>query len=90
MCARGRHARDQSVNQNNIAASSGFFYACEIIKMGNGIDVWMWVAGQIIVGAAIWGGIRADIRGMHMRIEHAEKAATEAHNRIDRLLERGH
>lgn len=48
----------------------------------------MWLAGQIIVGAAIWGGIRADIRSMHARLEHAEKSMTEAHTRIDRLLER--
>lgn len=48
----------------------------------------MWLAGQIIVGAAIWGGIRADIRGMHMRMEHNEKSLTEAHTRIDRILER--
>lgn len=54
------------------------------------INIWMWIAGQLIAGAAIWGGIRADIRGMHIRLEHAEKSAVEAHNRIDRLLERGH
>lgn len=48
----------------------------------------MWLAGQIIVGAAIWGGIRADIRAMHSRLEHNEKSLTEAHSRIDRILER--
>jgi hypothetical protein len=53
------------------------------------IDVWMWIGGQLIAGAAIWGGIRADIRAMHTRIEDAKKTATEAHNRIDRILERG-
>lgn len=53
-------------------------------------DIWMWIAGQFIVGAAIWGGIRADIRAMHTRIEDAKKIADEAHSRIDRLLERGH
>ena len=58
--------------------------------MGSDINIWMWVAGQLIAGAAIWGGIRADIRGMHIRLEHAEKSAEEAHNRIDRMLERGH
>jgi hypothetical protein len=48
----------------------------------------MWLAGQIIVGAAIWGGIRADIRAMHSRFDHLEKSSTEAHSRIDRILER--
>ena len=51
-------------------------------------QILLWLAGQVIVGAAIWGGIRADIRAMHTRIEHAEKAMNEAHTRIDRLLER--
>jgi hypothetical protein len=48
-----------------------------------------WLIGQVLVGAAIWGGIRADIRGMHMRMEHAEKSTAEAHQRIDKILERG-
>lgn len=52
------------------------------------INIWMWIAGQIIAGAAIWGGIRADIKAMHIRIEHTEKSVDEAHIRIDRLLER--
>ncbi|WP_176754627.1 hypothetical protein [Nitrosospira sp. Nl5] len=53
-------------------------------------NVVMWVAGQLIVAAAIYGGIRADIRSIHQRIEHAEKSLVEAHTRIDRMLERGH
>ncbi len=53
-------------------------------------SILLWLAGQIIVGAAIWGGIRADISGMHKRLEAAEKSNTEAHGRIDRILERGH
>jgi hypothetical protein len=52
-------------------------------------DVWMWIAGQLVAGAAIWGGIRADIRSMHARIEDAKRAVDEAHSRIDRILERG-
>lgn len=50
----------------------------------------LWIAGQLIVAAAIYGGIRADIRGIHQRIELSEKSLVEAHNRIDRMLERGH
>jgi hypothetical protein len=49
-------------------------------------NILLWLAGQLLVGAAIWGGIRADIRGMHARLEHTEKNVTEAHSRIDRLL----
>lgn len=47
-----------------------------------------WLIGHLIVGAAIYGGIRADIRGLHQRQEHTEKSVTEAHVRIDRVLER--
>jgi hypothetical protein len=50
----------------------------------------IWIIGQIVAGASIYGGIRADISGMHKRLEAAEKSNTEAHGRIDRLLERGH
>jgi hypothetical protein len=56
--------------------------------VGADINVWMWIAGQLIVGAAIWGGIRADIRSMHVTMEHLEKTANDAHVRIDRILER--
>ena len=58
--------------------------------MAADINIWMWVASQLIAGAAIWGGIRVDIRAMHSRIERAEKSAEDAHSRIDRILERGH
>lgn len=51
-------------------------------------NILMWIAGQLIAGAAIYGGIRADIRAMHARIEDAKRSADEAHSRIDRLLER--
>ena len=47
----------------------------------------LWLFGQIVVGAAIWGGIRSDIRAMHHRIELSEKSVGEAHTRIDRILE---
>ena len=54
------------------------------------LNILTWIAGQLIVAAAIYGGIRADIRSIHQRIEHTEKSLVEAHSRIDRLLERGH
>lgn len=47
-----------------------------------------WLVGHLIVGAAIYGGIRADIRSIHQRQEHTEKSVAEAHVRIDRVLER--
>lgn len=43
-----------------------------------------------LIGAgAVYGGIRADLRGMHERILTAEKSAGRAHERIDTHLEKG-
>lgn len=43
-----------------------------------------------LVGAgAVYGGIRADLRAMHERIESAERSAGRAHARIDSHLEKG-
>ncbi len=50
----------------------------------------LWLGGQLIVAAAIWGGIRADIRSIHSRIDHIEKSANDAHARLDNHLERTH
>lgn len=49
-----------------------------------------WIASQLIAAAAIYGGIRADIRNIHKRIESTEKSLVEAHARIDRIFERNH
>jgi hypothetical protein len=43
--------------------------------------------GQLVTAAAIWGGIRADIRGMRDHIIRVEKSADKAHSRLDRFLE---
>lgn len=51
------------------------------------LDVLLWFAGQLIIGAAIWGGIRADIKNIHLRIDSSSQRAESAHTRIDRLLE---
>ena len=50
-------------------------------------NILLFIFGQIITGAAIWGAIRADIRNMHARIDRIEKIGDEAHQRIDRHLE---
>ncbi len=43
--------------------------------------------GQLITAAAIWGGIRADIRGIKERIGLVEASTDKAHARLDRHLE---
>jgi len=49
----------------------------------------LWVVGQIVVAAAIWGGIRSDIKSLHSKIAGVEKMADKAHERIDDLYGMG-
>lgn len=50
-------------------------------------NVVVWIIGQVVVAAAIWGGIRADIRGLHERIKEAKDSTDKAHQRIDDMLQ---
>ena len=52
------------------------------------LDIALWFAGQLIVGAAIWGGIRMDIKNMHKRIDGIDEENHHAHRRIDDILNR--
>lgn len=51
-------------------------------------SVVMFIIGQLITGAAIWGGIRSDIKALHEKAATAKDAADKAHERIDTLLTR--
>lgn len=51
-------------------------------------EILVWVAGQFITAAAIWGGIRADIKNLHSRVDGVEIAVRNAHIRLDNHLER--
>jgi hypothetical protein len=44
----------------------------------------------LATGAAIYGGIRADLRAMHQRLGRAEHDITEARMRMDNHIERSH
>jgi hypothetical protein len=50
-------------------------------------EIIVWFLGQVVVAAAIWGGIRADIKGMHERLDRMEKRTDDAHRRIDEHLQ---
>lgn len=50
-------------------------------------DFLMWVVGNMVMGAAIYGGIRADIKHVLARQESNEAAIQDVHKRVDRLLE---
>lgn len=42
----------------------------------------------LVAGGAVYGGIRADIKAMHERISAAQRAADEAHRRLDTIIDR--
>lgn len=42
----------------------------------------------LLAAGAVYGGIRADLRGMHERIKAAEESVKAAHARMDVHLER--
>lgn len=48
----------------------------------------LWFAGQLVVGAAIWGGIRMDIKNLHKRVDCVDEGNHNAHKRIDDILSR--
>lgn len=48
-------------------------------------DLLVWLAGQAVIAAAVWGAIRADIKGIHRRIDSLNESNTHAHQRIDAI-----
>ena len=42
-----------------------------------------WIVGQLVAGAAIYGGIRVDLKSIHTRLGLSEASAAEAHRRHD-------
>ena len=44
------------------------------------------LGSQVLVAAAVFGGIRADLRNMHNQIRNIDGDVTNAHNRIDGIL----
>lgn len=42
----------------------------------------------LVAAGAVYGGIRADIKAMHERISAAQRAANEAHRRLDTIIDR--
>lgn len=51
-------------------------------------NILLFLFGQLVTAAAIWGGIRVEIRNLHTKIDGVQKGVDEAHQRIDRHLER--
>jgi hypothetical protein len=53
-------------------------------------DVWVQIIVAIIGAGAVYGGIRADIKNIHERINDTSASAGRAHDRIDRHVEKFH
>lgn len=51
-------------------------------------EILIWVASQFITAAAIYGGIRSDIKNFHSRVDSVEKAGLVTSARLDNHLER--
>jgi|SaaInlV_165m_DNA_1040744.scaffolds.fasta_scaffold186879_2 hypothetical protein len=50
------------------------------------VDIVLWIVGQLFVGAALYGGIRVDIKNIHEKINHTDENVSDAHKRIDGIL----
>lgn len=49
-------------------------------------SILLFLLGQLVTGAAIWGAIRADIRNMMVRMGDIKVAVDHAHRRIDDIM----
>ena len=49
-------------------------------------DLLLILGSQVLVAAAVFGGIRADLRNMHNQIRNIDGDVTNAHNRIYGIL----
>lgn len=47
------------------------------------------IAGQLVAAGAVYGGIRADLRNHHERLQRVEEETERAHSRMDQLLMKG-
>lgn len=49
-------------------------------------EVIVFLIGQVVVAAAIWGGIRADVKSIHERLDEVKRIADRAHARLDDFI----
>ena len=50
------------------------------------IDVLVWLFGQVVIAAAVFGGIRMDLKNIHNSIAKLDNDVNDAHKRIDGIL----
>ena len=49
-------------------------------------DLLLILGSQVLVAAAVFGGIRADLKNMHEKIKAIDGDVKNAHPRIDKIL----
>ena len=54
--------------------------------MGDVVDMAAKIAMLLLSAGAVYGGIRADLKGAHRKAEEAMMRADQAHKRIDEQL----
>jgi len=50
------------------------------------VDILIWIVGQLFVGAALYGGIRVDIKNIHEKINRIDEHVTDTNKRMDGIL----
>lgn len=52
-------------------------------------DIVLWVIGQLFVGAALYGGIRVDIKHIHSKLRDTDERVSKIDDRVDKILFKG-
>lgn len=52
------------------------------------LEIGLAILGQVATAAAVYGGIRSDIRNLRERVQENGSAVAEAHRRIDSIFDR--
>ena len=50
------------------------------------VDILIWIVGQLFVGAALYGGIRVDIKNIHEKINRIDEHVSDTNKRMDGIL----
>jgi len=49
-------------------------------------DIVIWVIGQLSLCAALYGGIRVDIKNIHQKISQTDNHVAAVNERVDKIL----
>lgn len=57
--------------------------------MLDALDYALRIGGALLVAGAVYGGIRADLRGLHVRLEALHRSTRRVHKRLDQHINKG-